>query len=252
MIASFDLSFAAVDVLSQGLGINCRQFPFQIHSFGDHVADRLRLVGAVRDDLHRRGLARAGDLAPEVEQALRVLAEPEVAIAVVGSSAATGPLHARASTAGRHAVLVTRVEQALRFEVLRPEAMVRAAAHLLPPAKAGPGQSVSITRPRAATAPDSVGAAHSVVRPPRTGAHAQEQAATRILRRPRLGDGYFVVNRGRRRTQGLTWVDTDAGRYLGLSRTDQRGDTNVTYFPADSERVARKLGELVDELAQAR
>lgn len=254
MITSFDLSFTAVDILSQGLGINCRVFPFQLPSVGQYLEDRVRIAAAVRDDLHRRGLARGGDLAREVESALRLLGGQDTAIAVLGNTSMGGALYARAAMAGGDAAVVVKKDQVLRFSVVRPEALIHSVVQLLPPAKAGPGQSVSITQTGSAPPPDAEAGftMRTAVRAPRTSADAQLRMATDILRRPRLGDGYFVVTHGSRRAPGLSWTDTDAGRYLSVTRTDDRGDTHVTYSPADSHRVAHKLGELVDGLLRTR
>ncbi|MGQ0837979.1 ESX secretion-associated protein EspG [Actinokineospora sp.] len=253
MITSFDLSFAAIDILAQGLRLDCRLFPFQIPSFGTYLDDRTRITQAVRDDLHRRGPARSGDLVPEVEAAVRLLAEHDIAIAVVGNSDSGGGLCARASMTARNAGLVMHVEHGLRFLVVRPEALIRSVVQLLPSADAGPGQSVTITQPGSPPpSPDQGFAVRSVVRAPRTSADVQLRVVQDILRRPRLGAGYFVVAEGQRRAPGLSWMDTDAGRYLCLTRAEERGDTNVTYFPADAERVAHKVGELVDTLRRTR
>ncbi|MGH3859198.1 ESX secretion-associated protein EspG [Actinokineospora sp.] len=247
MITSFDLSFTAIDILSQGLGVNTRVFPFQIPSVGREIADRIRIAGAVRDDMTRRGLVRRGDLEPEVEHSLRLLADPEIAVAVLGTTN-RGALHARASLAGRDGVIVVRDNQILRFTLVRAEAVITSVVALLPAARPGPGQSVSITRPAVVPPPDSDGGFQSAVRPPRSSSDAQLRMAGDILRRPRLGDGYFVVSKGKQRAPGLSWLDTDAGRYLGLARTDDRGDTHVTYFPGDGARIAHNLGDLVERL----
>ncbi|MDQ3403758.1 MAG: ESX secretion-associated protein EspG [Actinomycetota bacterium] len=244
MITSFDLSLASVDLLSHGLGVDCRLFPFQIPSFGATVADRIRVAGAVREDLQRRGLARAGDLVREVELAVRLFAEHDSAIAVVGDGE-SGALYARGSMRGRDAVLVIRRDNVLRFVLVRPEGLLRAVVDLLPPAQVGPGQSVTVSRPSTVATTDSEGTLRSVVRAPRTTAGAQLRVAQDILRRRRLGDGYFVVTRGKQRSPALSWIDTDAGRYLSSMRTDDRGNTHISYFPADDGRVVHALGELV-------
>jgi hypothetical protein len=251
MIASFDLSLPAVDILAYGLGINCRLFPFQIPSVGHDMDERLTIARVVHDDLHRRGLARRGNLAPEVDTALRLLGEHDKAIAVLGNSSAAGGLYARASVAGANAVVVVQMTTALRFALIRPEELVHSVVHLLPAAPAGPGPSVTITRPATVPVPGSEdgGSFRSLVRAPRTSADAQARVAEDILRRPRRGDGYFIVTPD---SCGLSWIDTDAGRYLTHTKTDERGDTHATYFPADGHRVASKLAELLGATARSR
>ncbi|HEY0641426.1 MAG TPA: ESX secretion-associated protein EspG, partial [Pseudonocardiaceae bacterium] len=64
------------------------------------------------------------------------------------------------------------------------------------------------------------------------------RAAEAMLRRPRTGAGYFVVQaRGREAQDGtVTWFDTDAGRYAA------RGGT---FLPVDGARLRQVLGRLI-------
>ena len=253
MNTSFDLSFAAVDILSAGLRISCRLFPFRLPSVGYYVEDRIRIAHAVRDDLRRRGLSSATDLEPEVERALRVLGEPQLAVAAVGSVEDGRELCARVSAAGRYGVLVVQQREGLRFELIRPEALVHTAVGLLPGWKAGRGTPVTITgwatQPRA-DGDQPLAVSVRVTGPPADPAH---RAAQEILRRPRQGGGLFVASAhdsgGReRKAPTLGWIDTDAGRYLTVASTDKRGDNRTTFAPADQARLTQKLAELLDSV----
>ncbi|MGH3621101.1 MAG: ESX secretion-associated protein EspG [Sciscionella sp.] len=253
---SITLSLAAVDILSEALGTNARLFPFQIPSLGELVEDRMRIGEAVVRDLERRGLARRGNLVPDVERALRLLSEYQVSIAVLGTVEQNRTVYARAFADGRAAVLVLKQDQTMRFDLIRPEALVRATVNLLPALAPGPGQSSTITQPAGAEErrrPAEANEPHRMfneVRPQRTSADSQRRAAESILRRPRTGTGYFIVSgRGRqgneREAPGLSWIDTDSGRYLVQVRDGKDGQTFGTFAPADNARLQRQLGELV-------
>ena len=75
------------------------------------------------------------------------------------------------------------------------------------------------------------------------------------LSRPRTGSGFFTVS-GRdlfgREIRGgdLGWFDTDAGRYLNLSRPPgDDGQIHGTFSPADPARLTRHLGQLIEAVA---
>jgi hypothetical protein len=49
------------------------------------------------------------------------------------------------------------------------------------------------------------------------------------------------------------WLDTDAGRYLSLSRPpDENGSITSTFSPADSARLTHSLGEMIQLVAPQR
>src|SRR5688572_15988258 len=105
MPTTFGLSFAAVDILSEGLRVNCRVYPFKIPSFGEFAEDRVRIAGAIRDDLIGRGLADHHNLAPEVADAIRLLADYQVAIAVMGDVEGGRKVFARGAATGRRGMV---------------------------------------------------------------------------------------------------------------------------------------------------
>ncbi|TCO65285.1 ESX secretion-associated protein EspG [Actinocrispum wychmicini] len=250
MPTSFALSFAAVDILSEGLGVNCRMYPFQIPSFGEFPEDRARIAEAIKNDMIGRGLADHHTLAPEVMDALTLLSEYQVAVAVMGDVDNGKQVFARGSATARRGMVVRQDGQILKFELVRPESLARSIVAMLPPLNAGPGQSATITRPiKRAPRPDEEMALRQQIRTPRGMSTAQIRSAGEILRRKRVGSGHFTVN-GRDRfgktTQapGLGWIDTDAGRYLVQSHIDE-DTTGGTYFPADNARVIHQLNELL-------
>jgi len=258
MVDSFTLSFVAVDILSQVLRVDCRLFPFQIPAVGEFAEDRARLLAAIRSDLERRGLAGAAGPRPEVIDALRLMSDYGVAVAVMGK-AGSRDLYARASSDGDRGLLVVQERAGLSFRFVRPDSLARTVAGLLPRAKAGPGQSVTITAPAAQPSPGEDRYGESIwveqVRPTRSPSESQLRAAADMLARPRLGSGYLMVS-GRDRTgreimaPQLTWIDTDLGRYLARSGpADPHGPASSTFFPADDARLAHQLAELITSVA---
>jgi hypothetical protein len=249
MPTSFGLSFVAVDILSEGLRVNCRMYPFKIPSFGEYVEDRVRLAKVIHKDLMNRGLADNRDLAPEVVDAIRLMSDYQVAIAVMGDVEDGRKVFARAAATAKRGMIVVQDDQILRFELIRPESLARSVAGLLPPAKAGPGQSVTITKPAPVPRRQNDDLGFRAVAAPRTTSTAQMRGAEEMLRRKRLGSGHFAVS-GRDRhgkvteAPGLSWIDTDAGRYL-VQVLEQDGVTTGTYFPADGSRMIHQLNELL-------
>ncbi|MGW5051020.1 ESX secretion-associated protein EspG [Actinokineospora sp. NPDC004072] len=234
MARSFTLSLAAVDVLAQLLGITCRHYPFEIPSVGQTAEDRTRIAKAVFAHLAQRGLLGPDGLDRRVERALRLAADANAGIAIAGSPTPGALLRARAAARGDSGVLAVQDGQSVRFDLVGATGLARAMVALLPPAAAGPGQSVHITAP--APEPEREGFARPV-RPPRTAAQTHLRLATSILERPRTGFGFFTFSTG----DTLGWIDTDAGRYLTLARPDR----GATYAPADTARLTRQLDELI-------
>jgi EspG family len=128
---------------------------------------------------------------------------------------------------------------------------------MLPKVQAGPGQSVTIRRPPPPARHQRREDNDQIVFGEKVRASTDQQlrAATAYLARPRTGTGFFAVSgrdKNGREVQagGLTWMDTDAGRYLTLSRPpDEDGSVTGTFFPADSARVVHQLGEMIQSVA---
>lgn len=265
MAGSFTLSLTEADILAQLLGANIRQFPFEIPSVGRLQVDRLRMARSVFADLGRRGLIRDGDVVPDLRRAMRTLSEPVIAVAVMGTANETEEIYARACATGDTGVLVRLQGTSLRFELIRPTALAITLVGLLPKLNAGPGQSVTINLP--APVPATVGrggddGGHEPLFTPvhgRTGADQRLRMAAGYLNRPRTGTGFFAVSGrddriGREvRGGGLTWMDTDAGRYLSLSRPPgEDGSVSSTFSPADNARLTQALGEMIESVAPGR
>lgn len=261
MARSFSLSLAAVDIVAQLLGVNVRLFPFEIPSVGQLQEDRLRIARAVFTDLAKRGLVRDGGVDPELERAMRTLSDYVIAVAVMGTVEKERKIYARASASGDIGVLAVKEAQSMRIELVRPTALALSLVGLLPKAEAGPGQSVTINQPPRAkhrrTDDDNEQNLFGPVRSTKGSSEQQLRIATAYLSRPRTGTGFFVVSgrdrNGREiRAGGLTWLDTDAGRYLSLSRSPAEEAPSCTLTPADSARMTHHLGEMIESVAPQR
>ena len=262
MAGPYFLSLTEVDVLAQLLGANVRQFPFQIPSVGRLQVDRKRIAREVFVDLGRRGLIRGGEVDPGLERALRTLSEYVIAVAVLGTVNEREEIYARASAAGDTGVLARLTGARMRIELIRPTALAVSLVGLLPKLDAGPGQSVTVNQP--APAPARVGGAdygdQGLFRPVNSSAGVDQRLrmAASYLNRPRTGTGFFAVSgrdrHGRElRAGGVTWMDTDAGRYLSLSRPPgEDGSISSTFSPADSGRLVHALGEMIESVAPRR
>lgn len=254
-MAGYTLSLADADILGQALNVDVRQFPFEIPSVGALQRDRQRIARQVFLDLDRRGLMRAGDLDPDLTRALRTLSDYAITVAVMGTVESSKAVYARAATNGETGVLVVKDGGSLRVELIRPTALAVSLVGLLPKLPAGPGQSVSITLPSAEDTSDFMGP----VRAQRGASDQQLRIAASYLNRPRVGTGMFTVS-GRDRRIGkelrggtLSWIDTDEGRYLAVSRPPgDDGQVRSTFSPADHVRLVHQLGEMIESVAPRR
>ncbi|MGH3759769.1 ESX secretion-associated protein EspG [Actinophytocola sp.] len=258
MVRSFSLSLAAADIVAELLGVNIRLFPFEIPSVGEFQVDRQRITRAVIADLAKRGLVGVNGFDPDLECAMRTLSDYVIAVAVMGTVEKNQEIYARASATKDTGVLAVKEKQSMRFELIRPTALALTLVGLLPKAQAGPGQSVTIRRPAPARHRRDDGEQTVFGEQVRATTEQQLRAAASYLSRPRTGTGFFAVSgrdrHGREvRAGGLTWLDTDAGRYLTLSRPpDEDGVITGTFSPADTSRLTHQLGEMIESVAPNR
>lgn len=253
-MTAYTLSLPAVDVLAQTLDVNIRQFPFEIPYVGEYERDRQRIAREVFVDLSRRGLVRGGDIDPVLVKALRTLSEYVITVAVMGTVEKSRKVYARAAAAGETGVLAVKEGESLKLEVIRPTALATTLVGLLPAMESGPGQSVTITT--SAGDPNDLDGFMAPVYANRTANEQGLRLAESYLARPRTGTGVFSVS-GRDRRTGkerkaghVTWIDTDAGRYLALVRPPgEDGQARSTFSPADPVRLTHQLGELIESVA---
>jgi hypothetical protein len=255
-VRGFECTFLELDVIGEALQLDVRPFPFQFPVHGDLIEDRIRLIQVAERTLEAKGLIAGNRFVPELVETLGVFARGRLAIAMLGTIDGAGRC-ARAVTDDRLAVLAIQLNQRIRFEPITPPSIVRAMVGLLPPAHPGPGRSVTITvepetpKRRPAEVDDMAGRQYL-----RSGHTSGDSAAVQrgmvdeIMRRPRLGSGYFAVTvRGRNAREStpstMNWLDTDSGRYAVVPTTAQDGRTHITYTPADLVRIEQSLSHLV-------
>lgn len=259
MPRTFSLSLAAADIVAELIGVNIRLFPFDIPSVGEFMVDRQRITKAVVRDLAKRGLVSRDGFDPDLKLALQTLSNYGIAVAVMGTVEKDKEIYARASATKDAGVVAVKEKQSMRFELIRPTAVALTLVEMLPKVQAGPGQSVTIRRPAPPARHRREDGDQTIFgEKVRATTDQQLRAATAYLARPRTGSGFFAVSgrdkHGREvQAGGLTWLDTDAGRYLTLSRpADEDGSITGTIFPADSARVAHQLGEMIQSVAPSR
>src|SRR5437763_115744 len=136
--------------------------------------------------------------------------------------------------------------QGLRMNFMSPDDLPGVCVDLIPDAPPGVGPPVSI--------PVLRGGRHSRGEQPGSDeqprSDGQFRTAESITARPRFRVGHYVVTgadrRGRRaRLPALGWLDTDRGRYTVLGEQGSDGHDVITYAPADKERIAALISELL-------
>lgn len=233
MVDTITLSVPAVDVLSEQLNLDVRQYPFEIPRLGDSPEERDRVVREVRQELEAAGLAGSGRPEPEVEDALYLLSSSEISVAAAGLlDVRTGHrLAARVVATGEVGVVGLIDARGLRMSFMAPDDVAGMCADLLPDAPPGGGEPVRAEAGRR----DS----------------EELRALGAITARPKFRIGHYLVSSARRRggagrQSGLTWFDNDRGRYTMLGEPSAGGEVLVC-GPADKRRIAGQIGELLDE-----
>jgi hypothetical protein len=259
MAGGFECTFLELDVIGEALQLDVRPFPFDFPYHGDLIEDRIRLIQVAERTLEAKGLIAGNRFVPELEETLGVFGRGRLAIAMLGTIDGAGCC-ARAVTDDRLAVLATQQDQRIHFDPITPPSIVRAMLGLLPPAHPGPGRSVTITvdsatpKRRPTADEDMAGGQYlQSVRTPGDSTAVQRGIVDEIMRRPRLGSGYFAVTvRGRNAREStpltMNWLDTDSGRYAVVPTTAPDGRTHITYTPADLARLEQALSHLVRTL----
>lgn len=243
-----ELSPPGLDVLWEHLQLGAIPFPFDIRRHGDTVDERARIKTTELTGLHERGLARSGRPVPDLENALRLVAAPELSVdlLVLLDDGDEQPTRALVAKQGRQAILVVQRSRSVHLTTVRDTAMMSSLVDLLPTNRPGPGRSVTV--PTSTTTHATPGS--GLMRPIATQSSQQVemQLLTAVLQRPIHRTGVLGITlhntRGRpRRLPGLTWFDNDQGRYaLSIQRGTNTEDW-TTLFPADNPRLANRLAQ---------
>lgn len=229
------LSFAAIDVLLERLGLGSAPFPFEIPHHGRTFDERAGIRAAVIASLAGRSLAG------EAESAVALFARPHTEITLFGALDDDVRLFARVCRTDQRALRAVGKPNTVQFEHIRPTAIVSSAVELLPAERPGPGQSVTISA-------GSVGAHEGGVARAVQAQDPQLAKARTILERKRLRLGQFRITVAGRHEPDIFWFDTPVGRYVLTSREADDGQTWATISPADSGRIAQLLTAQLDSL----
>jgi hypothetical protein len=269
MVSRFDFTVGSVEatVIGRAVDADIRRFPLRISPTTIDPIRFAKLARRVYTDLEARRLSVDGELHRQVRLAFELLGQHRVSVAVSGSDVHLGEIAVLAATDGAQALTITQADSAdpLHFSLFPDEDLVQVLADTLPLLDPAPTGPLSVEqrdgRPRSAMAArrkaeqefdDEETEAFGNIqvgqvlrartaRPVQSGTDAE--LLEEILAEPRLGGGYFTAGgfgrHGDRRTAPpVTWLDTEAGRYLVQTSTDGTGTLTARYVPAGTADVA--------------
>lgn len=248
-----EISTLEFDVLWEHYhGVAQMPLVLRVPSPGRTDEERKRIVRGVWDGLTGRGLGSPVDADPRLTHLLSLLRRPDREID--GRLWLGGEVRLLAAATGDEAVLAVLANGRLTLRPADATGLPRFALSVLPPAAAGPGQS--ITLPTA----DFEAAAKE--------ARKQEELAVALRNRgvrasyaqtlaEMIGD---IVNRGQygsahrdrwgrrvRTPRVISFFDTEAGRYLQVRRESEDTEPWTTISPAAPRRLLQHLTELHEE-----
>jgi hypothetical protein len=234
-----------LDFLWEALGAGEPPYPIEIHSHGATADERAALRRRVREDLVASGLLDpAGRLDPELAGWLGTIAQPDLSIdSVFLPDLDSPPVLALAASGRAGAVLAVQRPDGLRVGPIPRDGLVSAIVGLLPGARRGSEQSVSVPAEDLAAVPAAA---------ERASTQEARKAIARLTALHNHRGGQLGVNsrndlRGRRRSPVLAWFDNDTGRYLSQTRSGW-----TTIAPADAAALRHRIGELVLEVTTDR
>ena len=222
------LSLPAFEVLWEDLRVGGPPHPLEIPHYGDTLAERARIRAAVHVDLEQRGLVRRGRPEPELEDALRLLAKPDLRVVAMGMPSVEDSVLLRASLVARggYAVLFVQHDLSVSVTLVRDNAFAAAVVGVLPPRRRGPGKPVTVPASALERGRGDPG----------------DLAVLRaMVSEPMVGTGHFRVG-----DEVVTWFDTRAGRYVNVPARDGW----LTVAPADNQDVARHVGRALAEVGR--
>lgn len=278
MVSRFDFTLGSVEavVVGRAVGVDVRVFPLRISNTTVDPVRFARLARQVYFDMEERKLSIRGELLPEVRQAFELVRDNRVSVTASGTDVEHGDVTVYAATDGAQALTIGQApgEDTLYFTLLPDEEFVNLIAETLPPADAAPTRTLSVSRredrPRSAMAARrieqkqfdeeetaafgnlEVASVISARRPGRSAGYGDgdEELLEEILAGPRLGGGYFTASgRGRhgerRSASPVSWLDTESGRYLVHTSTDESGTFTARYVPAGFTGVTAAIQNLI-------
>jgi len=238
------LSLPAFEVLWEDLRAGSIPYPFDVSQHGETLDERARIKAAVHADLERRNLARRGRPEPDLEDALNLLARPELRVIALCVPDMNQEKVVRASVVARggYAVLVTQEDATITLNLVQPNEIATSLANAMPPGRPGPGKLVTVPGEAFENQPQQQQGFRQAVR---TTENDDVRLAKQMLTGPAIGNGHFVVKMEQGRTKRdfppVTWIDTRQGRYSNV----QTRNGWFTISPADNMGLARHLGQVL-------
>ena len=237
------LSLPAFEVLWEDLRAGSVPYPFDVSQHGGTHDERARIKATVHADLERRALVRRGRPEPDLEDALNLLARPELRVIALCIPDMSQQKLVRASVVARggYAVLVTQDDAAVTLNLLQPNEIATSLANAMPPGRPGPGKPVTVPAQAFEVQQQQEGFRQAV----RPTENDDVRLAKQMLTGPAIGNGHFLVQMGQGRAKRdfppVTWVDTRAGRYANVPARAGW----FTIGPADNTGLARHLGQVL-------
>jgi hypothetical protein len=242
----FTLSAAEFDLAWGSLGLGPVPYPLEVPSVGRTEAERAEEWARAFERLAARGLATRDRLAEHPARLLRLLADHDTAIDVLGHH--ERPLRALAAATKRSGVLAELTGGELRVAEIRPTALAAVAAAV--PPEAGPGRLRGLSvradaLDRALSEEEDLddpfgGDVEEDVALVKAGVPEQDAAMLVELAETRRAGGQFgVTSGGVRSATVLSWFDTDHGRYLVVNSGNW-----LSINPADRSRIEGRLAEV--------
>ena len=240
------------DVLWEHCALDAMPLVLRVPSPGRTDAERAALVREAWDGLESRGLGRPVSLDPLLERLLYLLRRPEREIDGRLWLGRQDRLFCAAT--GDDAVLATMSGDELTLRPADATGLPRHALSVLPPAPAGPGQSITLRTE------DFEAAAHEAAD------RTKFEAALRSHGVRSADAGHLVemigdvINQGQfgtatrdrwgrrvRANRVISFFDTKAGRYLQVRRDAEGVEPWTTISPADARRMLQHLTDLHEE-----
>jgi hypothetical protein len=246
------ISALEFDVLWEHYGLDQMPLVLKVPSPGRTDDERKGIVRRVWDGLEQRGLGNPVGLDPTLEHLLLLLRRADREID--GRLWLGANVRLLAAATGEEAVLATLVDQTLTLCAADATGLPRFALSVLPPAPAGPGQSITLpsadfeAAAREATKQEELAAGLRARGVRAADAAALAEMIGDIVHRGQYGSA--VRDRWGRRVRAnrvISFFDTADGRYLQIRRADDTTEPWTTISPADGRRMLQQLSSLHEE-----
>ncbi|MFI5559261.1 ESX secretion-associated protein EspG [Amycolatopsis japonica] len=278
--ADFALGTVEATVVGRALGVDARLFPLRVQNTSIDPERYAAIIRKVYTDLERRRLSIDGELNQAVRTAFALLGNHRITVSINGIDGIGQDIAVLALTDGRQALGITQAhgEDLLQFALFDDEELVEVLSGVLPrmrPASTGRRTLVqkeeravsAMAARRQAEAEfdeeetDAFGNLQftGVVRArPEAAAPRNDESDVEVLEKvlsgTRLGGGYIIVSgigrRGERlRSTPLSWLDTEDGRYLIRTETDETSGAVIGHYdPASQSGVANAIRDAIADI----